>query len=117
MNLTIILTCFVMQKFVHSIMFTVRFKRKHIARVKDVIRCFGKLTAKNKERYNIRQILSKDNTHLDYLFQNSLDSLAKLTVIQAERQIALENLRSLTSQLQTKRLRYNAKSACKYFTL
>ncbi len=79
---------------------------------------FGTLTKSNKEeKYDIRKILNKDNMQLDYLFKNSLDNLEKLTVIQAERQIALENLRNLTTQLQTKRLRYNAKSACKYFTL
>ncbi len=79
---------------------------------------FGTLTNSNKEeKYDIRKILNKDNMQLDYLFKNSLDNLEKLTVIQAERQIALENLRNLTTQLQTKRLRYNAKSACKYFTL
>jgi len=79
---------------------------------------FGTLTKSNKEeKYDIRKILNKDTMQLDYLFKNSLDNLEKLTVIQAERQIALENLRNLTTQLQTKRLRYNAKSACKYFTL
>ena len=66
-------------------------------------------------------VLSKDMTkgeyYLDYLFKNSNKMLSKMTVIESERQIAYENLKKLTSQLQTKRLRYNAKAACDYFTL
>ena len=54
---------------------------------------------------------------LDYLFSSSKKLLDKLTVIEAENRIALENLDKLTKELQTKRLRYNAKAACKYFTL
>lgn len=54
---------------------------------------------------------------LDFLFQNYDSKLVDLTVIEAEYKIAFENLKKLTTELQTKRLRYNAKSACKYFTL
>lgn len=78
---------------------------------------FGNLTRKNKQFYDIKKILDKDSMEIDYLFKNSQNSLERLTVIEAERRIALENLRKLTSELQTKRLRYNAKSSCKYFTL
>lgn len=78
---------------------------------------FGKLTQKNKQYYDIKKILNKDSMEIDYLFQNSRNSLEHLDVIEAERKIALENLRKLTSELQTRRLRYNAKSSCKYFTL
>lgn len=76
---------------------------------------FGKLTENKK--YDIKRILNKDTMNIDYLFENVQGGLEKLTVIQAERQIALENLRKLTNELQTKRLRYKAKSSCKYFTL
>lgn len=78
---------------------------------------FCNLTTKNKKDYNIKRILDKDSLEINYLFENSKKTLEKMTVIEAERRIALENLRKLTSELQTKRLRYNSKSFCKYFTL
>ncbi|MCD7780050.1 MAG: hypothetical protein LUH05_05195 [Candidatus Gastranaerophilales bacterium] len=82
-----------------------------------MLQSFCSLTKKNKQYYDIKEILKKDTPEIDYLFKNSLSVLEKLTVIQEERAKALANLRNLTSQLQTNRLRYNAKSACKYFTL
>lgn len=78
---------------------------------------FCNLTTKNKKDYNIKRILNKDSMEINYLFENSKKTLEEMTVIEAERRIALENLRKLTSELQTKRLRYNSKSFCKYFTL
>ncbi len=78
---------------------------------------FCNLTVKNKIKYDIKRILDKDSMEINYLFQNSNKTLETMTVIDAERRIALENLRKLTDELQTKRLRYNAKSFCKYFTL
>lgn len=78
---------------------------------------FCNLTVKNKRKYDIKRILDKDSMEINYLFQNSNKTLETMTVIDAERRIALENLRKLTDELQTKRLRYNAKSFCKYFTL
>lgn len=75
---------------------------------------FGKLTEKQN---NIIRVLNKDTMQIDYLFKNSQSGLEKMSVIHAERQIALENLRKLTNELQTKRLRYKTKSSCKYFTL
>ena len=78
---------------------------------------FCNLTKKNKKNYNIKRILDKDSMEINYLFENSKKTLEEMTVIEAERKIALENLRKLTSELQTKRLRYNSKSFCKYFTL
>ena len=76
---------------------------------------FGNLTQKTK--YDIKRILDKDTMNIDYLFENSMGRLEQLSVIQVERQMALENLRTLTKELQTKRLRFNAKKSCKYFTL
>lgn len=76
---------------------------------------FGNLTKKAK--YDIKRVLNKDTMHIDYLFENSIGRLEQLSVIQAERQMAVENLRTLTKELQTKRLRYKAKNSCKYFTL
>lgn len=76
---------------------------------------FGNLI--NQKKYDVRKILNQDTMHLDYLFKNSNGSFEELSVIQAERMIALENLRKLTNELQTKRLRYKARSSCKYFTL
>ena len=78
---------------------------------------FCNLTTKNKKDYNIKRILNKDSMEINYLFENSKKTLEEMTVIEAERRIALENLRKLTSELQTKRLRYNSKSFCKYVTL
>ena len=78
---------------------------------------FCNLTVKNKIKYDIKRTLDKDSMEINYLFQNSNKTLETMTVIDAERRIALENLRKLTEELQTNRLRYNAKSFCKYFTL
>lgn len=78
---------------------------------------FGNLTLKQKKLYDISQILRKDDIEIDILFNNSINKLEELTVIEAERKAALENLRVLTSMLQTKRLRDKVKSCNKYFTL
>lgn len=78
---------------------------------------FGDLTLKQKKLYDITEILKKDDINLDILFQNSLKKLEGLTVIEAERQAAIENLRTLTTRLQTKRLRDKVKENNKYFTL
>ena len=80
-------------------------------------KCFCNLTVKIKRKYDIKRTLDKDSMEINYLFQNSNKILETMTVIDAERRIALENLRKLTEELQTNRLRYNAKSFCKYFTL
>ena len=74
---------------------------------------FGKLTLQKK----IKSFVNKNDLDLNYLFENFKGGLEKLSVIQAEREIALENLRNLTKELQTKRLLYKAKSSCKYFSL
>ena len=84
---------------------------------KELYSNFGKLTLKQKKINDISDILSNEDRELDILFQDHLHKLEKLTVIDSERRIALENLRKLTIQLQTKRLRKNSKASCKYFTL
>ena len=78
---------------------------------------FGNLTLKQKKLNDISAILNNEDIALDFLFHNHLNKLEKLTVIEAERQAALDNLRVLTTQLQTKRLREKVKSGCRYFTL
>ena len=78
---------------------------------------FGTLIRKNEEKNNIKRILNQDNMELEFLFNNVYGQLEKMTVISAERQIALENLRALTQQLQDKRLEYNSKEKSKYFTV
>ena len=78
---------------------------------------FGTLTKKKKKLHDITEILNAEKNVLDSLFRNSEIKLEKLTVIEAERQAALENLRTLTSLLQTKRLRSKVKAGNKYFTL
>lgn len=77
------------------------------------MRSFGSLTLKyfGKEK-TVHKV-----TPLDYLFGNSKKRLQKMAYIEAEREMALEQLDKLTKELQTKRLRYNARNACKYFTL
>lgn len=61
---------------------------------------FGSLTLKQKKINNIKEILNNDSIDLDYLFKDSLKKLDGLSVIEAERQMALENLRTLTTLLQ-----------------
>ncbi len=78
---------------------------------------FGNLTLKQKKLYDISEILKKDDVDIDILFKNSLQKLEDMTVIEAERQAAIENLRTLTTRLQTKRLRNKVKENNKYFTL
>ena len=78
---------------------------------------FGTLIRKNEEKNNIKRILNQDNMELEFLFNNVYGQLEKMTVISAERQLALENLRALTQQLQDKRLEYNSKEKSKYFTV
>lgn len=63
---------------------------------------FGSLTLKQKKISDIKEILNNDNIDLDYLFKDSLKKLDGLSVIEAERQMALENLRTLTALLQKK---------------
>lgn len=67
----------------------------------------------------IREALNDKNidSDLDLIFSESLKRLDNFQVVEAERQMALEHLRTLTTQLQTRRLRNKAKSSCKYFTL
>lgn len=77
---------------------------------------FGELITKYKN-YNIQNIASDDCDDLDMLFYNIPSALQKMTVIEAERRFALENLRTLTSLLQTKRLHLNIKKSMKYFSL
>ena len=78
---------------------------------------FGNLTVKQNKLDFINNIMKNQDAALDALFCNHLKTLEKLTVIQAEREAALNNLRALTTQLQIKRLRTNVKSKNKYFTL
>lgn len=77
---------------------------------------FGSL-AKRKRNYDIKTILQKNNKDLDYLFNDTKKRLKELNIAEVERQAAMENLRALTTQLQTRRLRNKVKSSCKYFTL
>ena len=77
---------------------------------------FGTLTKKKDSKYNIKHIVNKDSMELDYLFSNIHGQLEKMTVISAERQIALDNLRMLTQELQSKHLNYNSNEKLSYFT-
>lgn len=78
---------------------------------------FGSLTLKQKRIHDIKSILKSNVIDLDYLFNNSLNKLESMSVIESERQIALENLRNLTSQLQKRRLSLKNNLKNKYFSI
>ena len=77
---------------------------------------FGSLTLKQKKLYEIKSILKNDNIDLDNLFKNSLNKLDSLSVIEAERKMALENLRNLTSQLRERSLNLKSNQDNEYFS-
>lgn len=77
---------------------------------------FGSLTLKQKKLYEIKSILKNDNIDLDNLFKNSLNKLDSLSVIEAERKMALENLRNLTSQLRERSLNAKDNQDNEYFS-
>ena len=77
---------------------------------------FGSLTLKQKKLYEIKSILKYDNIDLDNLFKNSLNKLDSLSVIEAERKMALENLRNLTSQLRERSLNLKNNQDNEYFS-
>ncbi len=77
---------------------------------------FGSLTLKQKKLYEIKSILKNDNIDLDNLFKNSLNKLDSLSVIEAERKMALENLRNLTSQLRERSLNLKNNQDNEYFS-
>jgi len=75
---------------------------------------FGNLI---KRSLFIEKNITKKENNLDFLFNNSKKELEGLGVIEVERKIALEQLRSLTTELQTKNLRNKIKGSSSYFTL
>ena len=81
-----------------------------------MLNTFGTLIKPKEKHYDIKAILNQNTMEIDYLFKNARNSLEKMTVIEAERQIALENLRKLTQELQDKRLEYNNKAKLNYFS-
>ena len=78
-------------------------------------RNFGNLTLKQKE-INEFSFLNKKTTELDWLFEDSMNKLNDFSVVEAERKIALENLRDLTKRLQNKRLQERMRSRLRYFS-
>ena len=76
---------------------------------------FCKLTLKQK-KLNDFPFINKQTTELDWLFEDSMEKLEGFSVIEAERRLALENLRELTRRLQNKRLQENMKEKLKYFS-
>jgi len=71
---------------------------------------------KSESSYDLNSLLNKNNRELDYIFKDTDKYLDELTVVQAERQVALNNLRLLTKRLQANRLKQKAKAFCKYFS-
>lgn len=78
---------------------------------------FGNLVSKKNENMDVRIILNRNTKELEYLFRNTNNEIEKLNIAEAERRIALENLRTMTALLQARRLRNKIKSSSKYFTL
>lgn len=76
---------------------------------------FGKLTLKQK-KLNDFSFINKKSIELDWLFEDSMDKLNDFSVIEAERRMALENLRDLTKRLQNKRLQEKMKDKLRYFS-
>jgi hypothetical protein len=77
---------------------------------------FGTLT-KKANKIDIKHILNQNTMEIEYLFKGAENQLEKMTVISAERQIALDSLRKLTQELQDKRLDYNKKDKLGFFTV
>ncbi len=78
-------------------------------------RNFGNLTLKQK-KINEFSFLNKKTTELDWLFEDSMNKLNDFSVVEAERKMALENLRDLTKRLQNKRLQERMRSRLRYFS-
>ena len=78
-------------------------------------RNFGNLTLKQK-KINEFSFLNKKTTELDWLFEDSMNKLNDFSVVEAERKMALENLRDLTKRLQNKRLQEKMKDKLRYFS-
>ena len=82
-----------------------------------MVKQFGTLLFNNENNdNNIKSFVNQESLALDYLFKNSRDKLEKLTVIEAERRIALENLRKLTQELKDRRLNFDTDSKLNFFT-
>lgn len=75
---------------------------------------FGTLA--KKKNFDIKKIINENTMEIEYLFRNAESKLEKLTVIEAERQLAVENLRKLIEQLQAGRNKINSQPDFKYFT-
>ena len=75
---------------------------------------FGNLIKKNQI---IEKSISFGENAINFLFDDSKKNLDELGVIETERTIALEQLRSLTTKLQVQNLRNKIKSSSNYFTL
>ncbi len=71
---------------------------------------FGNLTSKTRN-------INTETKELDYLFANMTKKLENFKIINAERERAMSNLRALTAQLQTKRLRKKLKDKYELFQL
>lgn len=78
-------------------------------------RNFGNLTLKQK-KINEFSFLNKKTIELDWLFEDSMNKLNDFSVVEAERKMALENLRDLTKRLQNKRLQERMRSRLRYFS-
>ncbi len=78
---------------------------------------YGNFGLLSKKPILLNNFQNSEKKEIDFLFKNSQKQLDSLNVFESDRQIALENLRKLIAQLQTKRLRLNIKSKSNYFTL
>ncbi|MBQ3641835.1 hypothetical protein II906_07940 [bacterium] len=79
--------------------------------------CELTLTSKKKYKYDVHDILHKGERDIRHLFKNSRVTMANFEVFEAERERSLQNLRKLTSELQTGRMKIKLHDLCDYFVL
>ncbi len=60
---------------------------------------------------------SQNNSEVNLLFNNTQNYFKDFGIRESDLNVAMEHLRTLTNQLQTKRIRNKIKSKSKYFTL
>ncbi len=71
----------------------------------------------NTTLYNKKYDRNGNESSIDLLFNKSEQKLKKFQIKEAENDVALNNLRYLITQLQTKRLRNKIKNSSDFFIL
>ena len=79
--------------------------------------CDLTLSSKKKYEYDVHEILHGDEKSISRLFIHKNVTPAEFKVIEQERELALKKLRTLTSELQTGRVKIKLHELCDYFIL